>query len=57
MNKNQKYMTQDSYVQAFSENENFTKNSMLMERDILHKDNIENRSKKKSCEMSILYHL
>jgi hypothetical protein len=30
-------------------------NSMLMERDILHKHKIENRSKK-SFEMFILYH-
>jgi hypothetical protein len=45
-----------SYAQAFSENENFKKNSMLMERDILHKHKIENRSKK-SFEIFILYRL
>jgi hypothetical protein len=43
-----------SNAQAFSENENFKNISMLMERDILHKHKIENRSKK-SFEMFISY--
>jgi hypothetical protein len=45
-----------SYAQAFSENENLKKKSMLMERDILYKHKIENRSKT-PFEMFILYHL
>jgi hypothetical protein len=39
-----------------SENGNFKKVYMLMERDTLNKHKIENRSKK-SSEMLILYHL
>jgi hypothetical protein len=45
-----------SYAQAFSENKNVIKISLVLERYILYKHEIENRSKK-SFEMFILYHL
>jgi hypothetical protein len=46
-----------SYAQDFQKMKISKKiNSMLMERDILHKHKIENRSKK-SFEIFILYHL
>jgi hypothetical protein len=41
------YITSISNAQTFSENENFKNISMSMERDILQKHKIKNRSKKK----------
>jgi hypothetical protein len=42
------------YAQAFSENENLKKLHVLMERDMLHKHKIQNKSEI-SLEMFILY--